>query len=265
MAELVTELGLETFRTYNDGDILLDLGRTRSRMSSRKGASPKLSPFVLADLAQGLARFERLTRRIDVQRPWLSKGADRLDEQTWQSWIRRNLRTSTGRAYFHSVCEAVWAAQPADMSLLHALFYTRSNADLDTLIAADRGAQQDRVVGGAAAVAEAMAAPLGEQVRLGDPVRRITHDDDGVRVLTRSGHQYEGSHAVVTLPPTLAGRLEYSPALPSWRDQFTQRVPAGSVIKCFAVYEEPFWREAGLNGQGVLDAGPVKLTFDNSP
>ena len=54
-----------------------------------------------------------------------------------------------------------------DLSLLHALFYTRSGTDLETLIAVDRGAQQDRVVGGSVRVAEAMAAELGDRVRLG--------------------------------------------------------------------------------------------------
>jgi monoamine oxidase len=31
------------------------------------------------------------------------------------------------------------------------------------------------------------------------------------------------------------------------------------------VYEEPFWRHAGLNGQLVADRGAVRLTFDDSP
>ena len=37
------------------------------------------------------------------------------------------------------------------------------------------------------------------------------------------------------------------------------------MIKCFAVYDEPFWRADGLNGQAISDHGPVKVTFDNSP
>ncbi len=39
----------------------------------------------------------------------------------------------------------------------------------------------------------------------------------------------------------------------------------GSVIKCHAVYTEPFWRADGLTGQATGDAGPVKVVFDNSP
>jgi monoamine oxidase len=266
MYELVAELGLATFRTWNDeGSLLLDLRGKRSLVKPHKGAAPRISPFALADLAQGVARFARLAARTDLERPWLTPGAAVLDGQTWESWIRRNLRTKTGRAYFHIACEAVWAAEASDVSLLHALFYTHSNADLDTLLAVDRGAQQDRVVGGSVLVAEAMAAALGERVVLGRPVRRIEHDGSGVRVIARDGSARPGDAAVVTLPPTLAGRLEYDPPLPSWRDQLTQRVPAGSVIKAFAIYPEPFWRADGLNGQAASDTGPVKVTFDTSP
>ena len=111
------------------------------------------------------------------------------------------------------------------MLLLHALFYAHSNADLETLVAVDRGAQQDRVVGGSVRVAEAMAAALGERVVLGRPVRRVQHDGNGVRVIARDGSEYYGDAAVVTLPPTLAGRLEYDPPLPSWRDQLTRGAP----------------------------------------
>jgi monoamine oxidase len=110
-----------------------------------------------------------------------------------------------------------------------------------------------------------MADRLGGRVRLGEPVRTVAQDDDGVVVTTRSGATHTGSHVVVTLPPTLAGRLEYDPPLPSWRDQLTQRLPAGSVMKMYAIYDEPFWRAEGLNGQAVCDTGPVKVTFDNSP
>jgi monoamine oxidase len=266
MVELIGELGLSTFRTWNDeGRLLLDLQGKRSTMKPVKDAVPRLSPFALADLAQGLLRFGRLAARTDLQRPWLTPGAAVLDGQTWETWIRRNLRTKAGRAYFHIACEAVFAAEASDISLLHALFYAHSNADLGTLLAVDRGAQQDRVTGGSVRVAEVMAAALGERVVLGRPVRRIEHDDGGVRVIARDGTQYRGDAVIVTLPPALAGRLEYDPPLPSWRDQLTQRMPAGSVIKAYAIYPEPFWRSAGLNGQAASDTGPVKVTFDNSP
>jgi monoamine oxidase len=49
------------------------------------------------------------------------------------------------------------------------------------------------------------------------------------------------------------------------REQLAMRAPMGAVVKVQAVYEEPFWRHAGLNGQLVADRGAVRLTFDDSP
>ncbi len=272
MYELVDELGLSTFPTYNTGDLLLQLGGRRTRVAPHRGATPRLSPFVLADLAQGMARFDRLAGRVDLDRPWVGPDAERLDDQTFETWIRRNLRTSTGREYFRVATEAVFSTQSSDLSALHALFYARSGSGLETLLSTDRGAQQDRVVGGTWRISELMADQLGDRVRLGAPVRRIEHGAEGSAVTVRTtagdgtdGEVFGADRVVVTLPPTLAGRIDYSPALPSWRDQLTQRLPAGSVIKVYAVYDEPFWRADGLNGQVGSDEGPVKVVFDNSP
>jgi monoamine oxidase len=49
---------------------------------------------------------------------------------------------------------------------------------------------------------------------------------------------------VIVGPSALAGRIEYDPPLPAARDQLTQRMPMGSVIK-LAVYDEPFWQDEG--------------------
>ncbi|ATY11271.1 flavin monoamine oxidase family protein [Amycolatopsis sp. AA4] len=264
MYALVGKLGLETFPTWNDaGRHLLDLGGKQSPLSSRKGATPKLNPIALADLAQGLARFERLARSIDPARPWAHPKAGRLDGQTYESWVRRNLKTATGRSYFRVLAEALYSADGSDLSLLHTLFYTVSNGDLETLASTDQGAQKDRVVGGSVLVSERLADGL--DVRLNSPVARILQNGRGVTVATRDGGSVSAARVVVAVPPTLAGRIDYQPILPAWRDQLTQRVPAGTVIKCFAAYPKPFWRDAGWNGQAISDRGPVKVTFDVSP
>jgi monoamine oxidase len=268
MVDLLSELGLESFPAYNDGELLVLLGGGRARMGSHRGAVPPLNPFVLADLLQAQRRFERLARRVPLGAPWKGPAARVQDARTLESWIRSNVHTRVGRSYFRVVTEAVFAAEPRDLSLLHALFYVHAGGDLDTLVNTDRGAQERRIVGGAARIAEVLASQLGDRVRLGCPVRRIQQrdgDDGGVTVEVDGGDHVTARRVVVTLPPTLAGRLVYEPALPGWRDQLTQRVPAGSVSKCYAAYDTPFWREDGLTGTSLSDLGPVKLTFDNSP
>ena len=262
---LVDELGLETFPTYNDGDNLLEVGGRTRRTGSSPDALPGLGPLATADLAQALARFERLAATVPLEAPWTAPGARRLDARTLESWIAANLHTSAGRHLFRIGVEAVFATQASDLSLLHALFYAHSGTSWTMMLGTERGAQHERIVGGSARIAQAMADALGERVLLGRAVRRIETGADHARVTTRDGEALQARRVIVTLPPTLAGRLEYDPPLPALRDQLTQRVPAGSVIKLYAVYDEPFWRAEGLTGQVVSDRGPIKITFDNSP
>jgi monoamine oxidase len=49
------------------------------------------------------------------------------------------------------------------------------------------------------------------------------------------------------------------------RDQLTQRMPQGTVIKTMAIYERPFWREEGLSGQATSDAGPTVSSSTTRP
>lgn len=261
MAKLVADLGLETFPTYNTGDHLLRFGTTAARY---RGTIPRISPLVLADMGRAQSRFDRLARRVPLEAPWAADRAEEWDAQTFATWIRRNVRTTKARALFELYSEGVFAAEPGDFSLLHALFYTHSGGGVDIISGTRGGAQQDRFVGGSQLAALGLAERLGERVRLGAPVRRIEHRGDGVTVLA-DGALVSARHAVVAVPPTLAARIVYEPKLPASRDQLTQRVPAGSVIKCNVVYDTPFWRAEGLTGQATGDRGPVKLTFDNSP
>jgi len=262
LAALVAELGVETFPTYGEGHNLIEYGGALRRY---RGTIPRINPAVLVDVEQAQRRLNRLARRVPLQAPWEARGAARLDGQTLATWMRRNMATKPGRMLLELGIEAVWAAQPEDMSLLHALFYIHSAGSLERLFDTEGGAQQDRFVGGSQLVPIRMAEELGEErLLLGAPVRRIEHTPDGV-TLHADGAVLRGRRAILALAPTLAGRLAYDPPLPGYRDQLTQRMPMGTVAKCMAIYDEPFWRAEGLSGQGASDRGPVRLTFDNSP
>src|SRR5690606_12596388 len=147
-------------------------------------------------------------------------------------------------------------AEPEDLSLLHVLFYVHSAGGFNPLIETAGGAQDARLVGGAQLLAERLAERLGGEVRLGAPVRRIAQAEDGVRV-EADGVSVEAQRAIVALSPTLSARIEYDPPLPGRRDQMTQRMPQGTIVKCMAVYPEPFWRADGLSGQGLSDGGSI--------
>jgi monoamine oxidase len=262
LAALARELGVETFPTHAHGSHLLEFGGSVRRYS---GTIPRINPAVLVDVERAQRRLNRLARRVPLEAPWEAPGAARLDGQTVATWMRRNLVTGPGRRLLELGVEAVWAAQPEDISLLHMLFYIHSAGSLELLFDTEGGAQQDRFVGGSQLIPIRMAEELGEErVVLGAPVRRIEHGPDGVSV--QAGEMIaRGRRAIIAIAPTLAGRIAYDPPLPGYRDQLTQRMPLGTVAKCMAIYAEPFWRSEGLSGQAMSDGGPVRLMFDNSP
>jgi monoamine oxidase len=261
LAALARQLGVETFPTHVEGDNVLEY---RGRLRRYAGTIPRINPVVLVDVERAQRRLNRLARRVPLDAPWEAPDAQRLDGQTAASWLRRNLATSAGRMLLELGIEAVWAAQPEDLSLLHVLFYIHSAGSLEMLFDTDGGAQQDRFVGGSQLIALRLAEELGERVVLGTPARRIEHGADGVTVHAE-GAVARGRRALAAIAPTLAGRIVYDPPLSGYRDQLTQRMPMGTVVKCMAVYDEPFWRSEGLSGQGTSDTGPVKYTSDNSP
>ena len=258
---LAGELGIETFPTHTRGENLIEW---RSRLIRYRGAIPRINAAVLLDVGQAQTRIDRMARRVPLDAPWLAPKADDWDGQTFESWLRRNVATAGARDLFRLGVEAVWAADAADVSLLHLLFYTHSAGGFDDLIGTEGGAQQDRFVGGSQLIALKLAEELGDVVELERPVRRIEHSPSGVRVVG-DGREVSAAAAIVAVPPALCGRIDYEPMLPAIRDQLTQRMPQGTVVKCMAIYERPFWREAGLNGQATSTEGPVKVMFDNSP
>jgi monoamine oxidase len=262
LAALSRELGIDTFPTFAQGHNLLEYGGSVRRY---RGTIPRINPAVLVDVQQAQTRLNRLARRVPLEAPWEAPNAAKLDSQTMATWISRNMATKSGRMLLQLGVEAVWAAQPEDMSLLHVLFYIHSAGSLELLFDTEGGAQQDRFVGGSQRIALRMAEELGEErVVPGAPVRRIEHGPGGVTVHA-DDTVVRGRRAIVAIAPALAGRIAYDPPLPGYRDQLTQRMPLGTVAKCMAIYAEPFWRSEDLTGQAMSEDGPVRLTFDNSP
>jgi monoamine oxidase len=261
MYSLADTFGVKTFPTYDDGENLAVFGGRRYRYT---GDVPRLNPLVLADYGLAQKLFNRAAGQVPLDRPWESARAGELDAETLETWIKRVVRTNTARAIFRTTWELILAAEPANVSLLHALFYTHSGRDLDMLVRVTGGAQQDRMVGGPQELANRMAAELGDVVQREEPVKRIEQSAEdvflqGARVMVRA------RAAVVAIPPALCERIAFNPPLPATRAQLQQRTPHGSVIKINALYDEPFWRKEGLSGQSFDPALPVSLTADNSP
>ena len=258
--KLAADVGVETFAQHDTGDAIVVRENERTRVPSYVES---FSQKGLEDYLVAGAALDELIARVDVTEPWKTPDAERLDAVTLASWADEHFKTQEARDLLRLGVEGVFATEPANISVLHFCVYAAGGGGWERLISTTGGAQQDRFVGGVRAVSSALADRLGDAVSLGTAVRRIQHGD-GIVVHHERG-SVRAARAIVAIPPTLAGRIEYQPALPGPRDQLTQRMPAGSVIKFHVVYETPWWRDDGLSGQVLGIGGPIDVTFDCSP
>lgn len=137
-----------------------------------------------------------------------------------------------------------------------------------------RGIQQApqsmRLAGGTGAIISALAAGLpNEHVRLGTRVTRVALKGRELEVgfvdASGRGQSERAAHVLFALPPRLLeATVAFSPALDTatarrWRGTPTWMAPHAKV---FALYDRPFWREAGLSGTAQSMVGPLVEIHD---
>jgi monoamine oxidase len=270
---LASEVGVGLFPTYNTGNNVFigGDGRREEFPSDTPFGSAPADPVVAPDIVLAVTQLNEMAKEVSVDSPWSAPRAEEWDSQTLDTWLREH---TTGSAEFMAVAsaatEAIFGAEPRELSLLYTVFYIAASGNEENQGTFERnfntadGAQESRFAGGAQVVPLRVADQLGDRVLLSAPVSRIDQSSTGVTVHA-DGLAVTGQRAIVAIPPALAGRIFYEPALPPLRDKLTQQMPQGTLMKFEAIYKTPFWRDKGLTGQTVSELGPVKVTYDVSP
>jgi monoamine oxidase len=270
---LARDVGVGLFPSYNTGNNVFIGGDGRREEFPSDGplGNAPADPLVAADIALAVAQLDDMATQVSVEEPWTADKAEEWDRQTLDSWLRSH---TSGNPEFMAVTaaatEAIFGCEPRELSLLYTVYYIAASGNESNQGTFERnfntagGAQEQRFKGGAYLMPQRVAARLGNRIVLKAPVRRIDQSASGVTVHSDAG-VVNAKRAIVAIPPTLSGRIFYEPALPPLRDQLTQHMPQGTLMKFEAVYPKPFWRDRGLTGQTVSELGPVKVTFDASP
>jgi len=268
---LAKEVGVGTFKSYNTGkNVYYKSGQRSTYDDSLPTGAVPLDPLIDPDVIKAVLQLDQMSQSVPVDAPWRAQNAEEWDSQTLWSWFKENQINPQVQGVVSAATEAIFGAEARDISLLFTLFYIAASGNEQNPGTFERnfntsgGAQESRLIGGSQLIALRVAQELGGAVQLSSPVRRIEQTSSGVNVIADSG-TFNGKQAIVAVPPPLAGRIQYDPLLPSIRDQLTQKMGMGTLMKAEAVYDRPFWRDDGLNGQAVSDTGPIKVTFDNTP
>jgi monoamine oxidase len=268
---LAKAYGVDTFPTYNEGNNVayIDGDRVEWSDTGPTGSAPP-DPAILPELAAVVAQLDEMSKEVPVDAPWQAAQALEYDGQTLETWIRDNSASPRFRNLVPVATRPIFGTEPRDLSLLFLLFYIAASGDEENVGTFERnfntrnGAQESRFVGSTGAVVQKMARELGRRLLLRQPVRRIVQTPRGVRVETDK-LSVRAKRVVVAVPPALAARIDYRPALPFERDQLTQRMGQGTLTKVSARYETPFWRADGYTGTALSTDGFVSAAFDGSP
>jgi monoamine oxidase len=258
---LAKEFGISTFPTYDKGKSSLYFNQ---KIKLYKGIIPPLPLFALLNLDAAIKKINRLSKQIDLESPWLSKDAAIWDGISLAQWMDKHLKNSKARKLFTVAAEAIFATDAANIAMLHVLFYTRSGKDFDTLMNIKKGAQQDRIAGGAQSICVAMAAELENCIRLNSGVTSVEQSAAEV-IVNGDGFAFAAKKLLLAVPPAVANKIHFAQPLPEQKKLFLQQNFMGSVMKCYAVYKTPFWRQQKKNGLCAAPGEPISVCFDNSP
>ncbi len=258
---LASEFGAQLYPTYHAGDTLLVADGTTRRY---KGSTPHVGVRAIASLALGMTRLDRMSKKISVDAPWTSKGAEGLDAISAAEWLDKKVRNKTANGFMKAFIGGFFCCGADEVSMLGVLFPLATNAGVQHTLAVEGGGQQDLIVGGTNAISGPMSSELGDALRLSTPVRRITQTPTGV-VLEADDLSVEADHAIVTIPIPLLTKIAFDPPLPEARRALATSLPTGCVVKSLAVYDEPFWRADGLSGEsGATSGATVELSLDST-
>ncbi|MDX6585792.1 MAG: monoamine oxidase [Solirubrobacterales bacterium] len=269
---MAERFNVDTFPTFATGDNVYvnSLGQRSTYTDMPPFGTAPPDPLIVGDLATVVAQLDQMATEIDVEAPYDAPQAAARDGQTFESWINDNAVTPQFKALVPVATRPIFGAEPREISLLYVLFYIAASGNEQNVGTFERnfntqgGAQESRFVGGTGRITERMAKALGKRIVLKAPVTRIKQTKAGVTVHGK-GVSVRAKRVIVAIPPALASRITYKPLMPSRRDQLTQRISQGTLMKATCVYDEPFWREDGLNGTVVSYEGPVNVTYDASP
>jgi putrescine oxidase len=257
----LAELGLERYSRYREGDsVYVDADGKVTRFKGEIFPVPPATEKVMVELIEML---DTMVALVDPNRPWETPDAEVLDRISFTGWLAQQTDDVEARDNIALFIAGAMLTKPAySFSALQALLMAASAGSFSHLVDADF-ILDERVVGGLQQVPIRLAERLGDDVLLSNPVRTLRWGHEGVTAIT-DAVEVHAKKAILAVPPHLISRVSFDPPLPRLQHQMHQHLSMGFVIKVHAVYERPFWRDAGLSGTAFSPYQLVHESYDNT-
>src|SRR5882672_1834054 len=228
---LAESLGLKLSRILRTG-----FGYVRPDASGRARIVERKASRGWDRLAEHLSE---LTRRYCLaDQRWDSPIAAELARRSVAQWLDERQADKELRATAVGM-RGFFLADPEELSLI---------ALVDQFAASDQPGQMYRIEGGNDRLTTALAARLGDRLRLNTELVAVSHRGRGVRAnikQARTVSQINGDFLVFALPATLLRRVPITPALPAQQHDAIARLKYGRATKTLLQFSRRFWRAPG--------------------
>lgn len=204
-------------------------------------------------ITKTLSLLNKDARTVNVDRPWETPGAARLDN------------TSMAAAFAALPMDAT-ARHGALTQLLNDNASSRDHSSYLAALACIAGGGYERFwtesevfrcIGGNQKMAFKLAEAIGEdQIQLGAPVTAIRLGKTQASVDLADGRTIAGDRIILTVPPSAWGNFSIEPGLPPGYQPAT-----GPAVKYLSSVTRAFWQPMGLAPNSLTDT-PVGETWD---
>jgi monoamine oxidase len=248
--ELAASVGIDPITAPSEGELIVYADSHARRLVAADGSSQETR-----DLIRTLGR---MAESVPLEAPFDCEGGGEWDETTFAAWLRANASPES----FYEILKHVEAmmGQVSAFSLLHFLFYSRSNGGLESFFGTGEVHDELMFQESAASIAWRLADELGETIVYGADVYSVSEDAHRLRIET-SAVSTRARRCIIACSPSLQKRIRFDPPLPEAREQLSARMPLMSLSRIVMLYTSPFWRDEGLTGRGFT---PTLETLDTS-
>jgi len=239
-----------------DGKIVTGKAWASSALNKTVGAEREVLPQAMSGY------FLRKNGHFSEPQDWLAADARKLDIP-YRQWLQSVGASPAAIALINSGLVDPDVDRVSALALMHEHAYALSEMDsfgdktLDRFEAYSRISQH--VVKGTSRVPEAMAAHLGDAMRMNSPVRAIDMNNTGVTVTCTDGRVFKAGHVVMAIPFQSMRKIAITPALDGDIGKAVSSLSYQRQSQVFFhIKGTPYWEEDGLDASFWSD-GPITL------
>jgi monoamine oxidase len=278
ITRLINELGMETYKQFDDGKKLLE---SNGKMSIYNTSVPCSSMLSWLDMNAYMKRVDKYVTQLSALYPFSNRNlASYLDMCNLKTFLYSKSMTPTVRSIFNSNMRTIYGLEISQVNALYGLMYVKSGGgSVEAITYSDEGcAQSKRVKGGTQSISKKLLerimsnsntnendeAKIMLSTAVVEVIQNDTDENQLAVVVTQSildgqRESFKARKIISSIPINQYVQVKFTPELPLFKRSFFKFCVIGNYIKFVITYKRPFWREQGLSGEGTSDTSVMWL------